>query len=167
MKKIISIFAAIAMLLGGTWAAYATDLQYMIITMNGNGNIIIPLPLANTPTLLVQGDLLEVQTTEINMGYINKNAVKHITYSDVAESQGISEHRAQGGVAVDPRVTHATVAITGLGDGAAIGLYDTAGANCNAAIARRGDAATVDMSSLPAGIYILKVNKESFKIVKK
>ena len=138
----------------------------MIITMNGNGNIRTILPLADKPTLLVQGDLLEVQTTEVNMGFINKNAVKHITYSESAEWQGIVDAKAAN-LSVSPRVTSATVTVSGLDTEADITLYNAAGKTCNAAIAREADMATVDMSALPKGIYILTINKESFKLVKK
>lgn len=166
MNRTFYILAATIMLLTSALAAHADNPQYMVITMsNGSGNMY--LPLTDNPTLLVQGDLLEVQTSELSIGYINKNAVKHITYSDVAEELGIDAVLSKGSVNVDPRVTHATVTITGLQDAASISLYNTGGANCNPAIKRLDTSATVDMSALPRGVYILKVNKESFKIVKK
>jgi hypothetical protein len=166
MKKISLLFAVNIVLLTGTLPMQADDLKYMVITMNGNGNMRTILPLADTPTLLVQGDLLEVQTAAVNMGNINKNAVKHITYSDTDEWQGIADAKVSG-VAVSPRATTATVTITGLNVEADITLYNAAGKACNAAIARQTDMAIVDMTTLPKGIYILTINKESFKLVKK
>lgn len=154
------------MILSGILATHADDLNYMVITMNGSGNIQIPLPLTEKPTLLVHGEQLEVQTDALNMGNINKSAVKHITYRAGGEWQGIADADASA-LKVSPRATSAAVTITGLKDDAIIALYNAAGAVCNTAVMRQADMATINMATLPKGIYILTINKESFKIVKK
>lgn len=157
---------ATAMGLAGVSTMQAADLKYMIITMNGGGNSHISLQLSGKPTLLVQGDLLSVENDAVSMGSINKNAVKHITYSASPELQGIADAKTTE-LSVSPRVTTASVTVTGLDQDADITLYNAAGTACNAVIDRQADIATVDMSALPKGMYILTINKESFKIVKK
>ena len=166
MNSIKSMLIGAGLLLTAIQATYAANLNYMIITMNGNNGVYISLPLSDTPTLLVYGDLLQIQTGSLNMGSINKNDVKHITYSETAMTQGINEIKMSD-ITVNPRVTHATITISGLKDGDNVSLYNAAGAACNAAVTRQGGAASVDMTAEPNGLYILTVNKESYKIIKK
>lgn len=60
-----------------------------------------------------------------------------------------------------------TVYISGLDDSARITVYSLSGAQVNTRIDRGNESAVVDFGNQPAGVYIIRANKQSFKIIKR
>ncbi len=60
-----------------------------------------------------------------------------------------------------------TVYIDGLETSARITVYSLSGAQVNARIDKGNGRAVVDFNNQPAGVYIIRANKQSFKIIKR
>lgn len=60
-----------------------------------------------------------------------------------------------------------TVYIDGLYLTARITVYSLSGAQINARIERGNERAVVDLGNQPAGVYVIRANKQSFKIIKR
>lgn len=60
-----------------------------------------------------------------------------------------------------------TVYISGLDDSARVTVYSLSGAQVNARIDRGNESAVIDFGNQPAGVYIIRANKQSFKIIKR
>lgn len=60
-----------------------------------------------------------------------------------------------------------TVYIDGLDNSVRVMVYSLSGAQVNARIDRGNERAVVDFGNQPAGVYIIKANNQSFKIIKR
>ena len=60
-----------------------------------------------------------------------------------------------------------TVWLSGIDESVPISIYDARGTMVSARVARTPDTAVIHLDELPAGLYIISVNHQSYKIQKK
>jgi hypothetical protein len=89
----------------------------------------------------------------------NKNAV-----SSGVEDIKVAEKAA---LKVYPNPAVSNVTVTAGQDITDIALFNLAGAQVSADVLVNGNQATLNVDNLPAGIYILKANDQSTKVIKK
>lgn len=159
IKYILSAFMAALCL-----QSFASNERAMVINMmNANNDIYITL--TDNPTILVNGDLLEVTSANYVIANINKNAVRDIHYEESIPSE-IKDMTAAD-LQVSPRVTHDYIVIKGLPENSQVRLYGLKGDSCPMSIKHLGSSTAVDMSTLANGMYLLDINGHTFKITKK
>ena len=141
----------------------ATDWKDMVITMNDNSISDIVLSLSETPTIEICGDSLKIMSSQVEIYTTN---IKDIHYTD-GTYNSITDLNGKSGVEVSPHITSRYVNVTGINGNSVIKVFSSNGAECKAAISRNDTSARVDVGSLSKGIYMLQVNKETIKIIKK
>ncbi|MBD5254291.1 MAG: T9SS type A sorting domain-containing protein [Barnesiella sp.] len=127
------------------------------------------------------GSQYEVTLADVNRIEIGSTALtlqsksgsgETVSYSDIdrvligAEVSAVQNIIAPDEVAVWPTVTTDLLNVTGLTAGAPVTVVDIKGATVLRTVANEG-VTTLSLSQLPAGLYIVTVNTQSVKIIKK
>lgn len=92
------------------------------------------------------------------------------TFDDVAEFQfgNPDPDVITGQISITPRIVHHgnTILIYGTRVDA-VCLYELSGRKLAACVQRQGDAVSISLQSLPAGVYIIRINNQTIKVSKK
>lgn len=83
-----------------------------------------------------------------------------------AELSGIKEIVADGSMAVWPTRVTSDINVTGATNGAPIKVYSTSGALVASSTVGADSSATIDMSGVASGVYIITVGTHSVKFIK-
>jgi hypothetical protein len=152
MKKLV--YTMLALLLSAT--ASAQSLVWSLVTDNGS-----TVPLSEVKCL-VAADAAKEFTVVLTKGD-PITGVKQITFASVVD--GIANVNS---TALKQNVTlvESVLNISNIQDGASISVFSLSGQKV-IALKASGTKATVDVSSLTPGAYILKVDKSAMKFIKR
>lgn len=129
---------------------------------------------ATTQTLLVNGEQVDKVVTR--MHFEGDNVVLHFGDEtagfDMATVMLLFDHTASGIESIEMfsfngAVTGGTLQLQGAEGDAAVEVYSLNGTAVAATVADEAGAATVDVSSLAPGVYILRAGTKSVKFVKR
>lgn len=137
-------------------AQNATDTWYMVTDTQER------IPMDNVDFLLAaDGNTYFSVITKDSKEY---DGVTRVTFSKETSS-GVDRVEAGGGLKVSPIVATSELNVTGCARGERIAVVSTTGQTCIVTKADDGNA-TVDVSSLAKGTYILMVGKQTVKFIK-
>lgn len=120
-------------------------------------------------------DRIAIESDAVTLHYQSGQAVKH-TLADIdrinigvnTAEGSIDQVLGQNEIAVWPTTVESTVNIKGAPEASAVAVYSAAGALLKSAIIKGSQTATLDLSSLQSGTYVLTIaGKHSVKIIKK
>jgi hypothetical protein len=155
MKKILFILAIIFSL--PLYADY-----HLVIEMNNSKEH--SYSLLDKPVISFENNKMVIKTTEIEISYNIADIVKYY-FSDVDDT-GIND------INEDVNKIHFTytnpdfLLIEGIAGKDEVRVYDTSGRECVVNSERNDNCIKVEFNGLPKGIYIIKVNNHSFKIIR-
>lgn len=151
MKK---LFLPIAMLACAA-TAFADNLPYMIVETTQGSKVFYEI--SKVETLRFDGEGLVDPVKQ-------DGTVTRIYFSTEAEGVNASFDGIEQSVSVSafPNPVCGTLIIKGVDDNAAFSIYDLQGRK-----AMSGEGSTIDVTELPSSTYILKVNGEALKFIKK
>ena len=111
------------------------------------------------PKVRFQNDKVLITSTVLNMEYPKENVLR-FTYkggaTGISSPSGDADYSQDGGQLV----------FHGINEGDKIAVYRVNGIRVPVAITRNGDSATLPLSVIPSGVYLLNVNGKTSKFVK-
>lgn len=127
--------------------------------------------LANKPVITFDTEKFYINTTDFSAELSNVQEFKFTTEATTPPT-GIDAVKKDNGADASSTFTFRfvdgrTVYIDGLDDSARVTVYSLSGAQVNARIERGNERAVVDLGNQPSGAYIIRANKQSFKIIKR
>ena len=117
--------------------------------------------LEEEPTITFSGDNIVIKTSSTEVTYAMET-VSYFNYEDNAATS-ISGVEVADGV----RVNGDIIAISGLPAGSKVFVYAAGGQICISEVANENGEATLNITSLARGVYIVNANNISTKITKK
>lgn len=118
--------------------------------------------LSSQPVITFDSQHLFISTDDFSAEY---DEVEKIYFTNSSTTEAENEIADD----VKPRVSIVFtdgrhVSVKGCEPSARVAVYATNGMEASAGVSRSGENIDMDFSSLPAGIYIIKINSQSFKI---
>ena len=112
------------------------------------------------PQVKFQGDKVLITSTVLDMEY-SKEDVLRFTYK--GSSLGISKPNGKANVSQE----NGQIVFHGIQPDDKIAVYTTNGIRVPARLTRSGNTATLPLSAIPAGVYLLNVNGRTSKFTKR
>lgn len=112
------------------------------------------------PQVKFQGDKVLITSTVLDMEY-PKEDVLRFTYK--GSSSGISKPNGNANVSQE----NGQIVFHGIHAGDKIAVYTAKGIRVPVRLARSGNTATLPLSAIPAGVYLLNVNGRTSKFTKR
>jgi len=137
-----------------TASTYAAETLYMTLT---DGSV-VSFQLSLKPTITFSGSVLTVTTSD--------KATQQFTLADVARYSFTASSRIDAATA-DKGIQVFDDKIVVEGNNAKVSVVSINGTVVDAQIERSGSTTVVSTQSLPAGLYIIKANNHSLKVLKK
>lgn len=161
----ILIAAALMLLPGMSRADNATvTVQYLVVTQNDGS--VTKFALADVPVVSFDGDSIVV-TAAGEVLKFDLIGVSGYAFSEEDVTTGINSTTVDGSDATKPSFKAGSAGFSGLKNGSTILVYTITGKAVTAVKADTEGNATVDLSQLPKGIYIIKTPGKSYMIVNK
>lgn len=167
MNRILKYFISLLFLLSLHAYVFASnEPSQLVVKLNDNTEKIFIL--ANKPVITFDTEKFYINTSDFSTELSNVQEF----YFQTETATGIEVVKKTDGTASSSIFTFRfvdghTVYIDGLDDSAHISVYSLSGAQVNARIDKSNDRAVVDFGNQPAGVYIIRANKQSFKIIKR
>lgn len=167
MNRILKYFISLLFLLSLHASVFASnEPSQLVVKLNDNTEKIFIL--ANKPVITFDTEKFYINTSDFSTELSNVQEF----YFKTETATGIEAVKKTDGAASSSIFTFRfidgqTVYIDGLDDSAHISVYSLSGAQVNARIDKSNDRAVVDFGNQPAGVYIIRANKQSFKIIKR
>ena len=154
MKKILSILAILFSL-----PMYA-DHHLVIETNNSKKH---SYSLEDNPVISFNNDILVIKTDKIELSYPISDIAK---YYFTKEDTGISSVNG-GANNIHFNYTNTDfLLIEGIASEDNVNVYEINGRTCHVDIVRNSNSITIELKTLPKGIYLVKVNNHSFKLIR-
>ncbi len=149
--------------LATAFGSFAADYTYTLVVNKTDGTKVNFLFESN-PVARIIGDNLEITQTTTDQTYVYPfSELVNLTF-DKEESGVESLKPGNGDVAFG--VTATTVDVYGLNASTIVNLYDSEGALRAKGVADAGGSATLDITGLPKGVYIVTAGKHTFKFIR-
>lgn len=160
MKKTIIALVAV---LAAAFGASATDYVYSVLLNRTDGSSVI-MKFADMPVAQIQGEDLKmtVTTTGESAIYPIKDIVNFTFLKQVSGINDVSDDSKT----VSFGLGSSTLDVAGLQGVVEITLYDMTGKLCARAQSDSNGAATVDISGLEKGVYIVTAGNNTFKFIR-
>jgi len=161
MNKIFFILLCM-LILGGTSASAASSEQPMVRVNLADGSQ-LEFSLAERPQLLWEGDYVYFTTKGAQPVAVEKSNFRGFSFSGASGIHSLTEIKER--VVYDKQ---GIIRIEGVDLVSAVSVYDASGRQVNQSCvsASQGNA-IVNLSMMPSGVYVIKLNKKSsFKIVR-
>ena len=138
----------------------ATGLRAQTLVLHHADGTTTDVELYTQPQVKFQDDKVVITSTVLNMEY-PKSDVLRFTYK--GSSLGVSSPAAQASVSQENGnlVFHGVKAIE------KIAVYTASGIRVPVRLTRHGDSATLPLSAIPSGVYLLSVNGRTSKFTKR
>lgn len=167
MNRIPKYFLSLLFFLSVCANVFASnEPSQLVVKLKDNSEKIFIL--ANKPVVTFDTEKLYINTSEFSTELSNvqefyfktesTTGIDVVKKTDNADSSSLFTFRF-----VDGR----TVYIDGLDNSVRVMVYSLSGAQVNARIDRGNERTVVDFGNQPAGVYIIKANNQSFKIIKR
>lgn len=167
MNRILKYFLSLLFLLSLHTSMFASnEPSQLVVKLNDNTEKIFIL--ANKPVITFDTEKFYISTSDFSTELSNVQEF----YFKTETATGIDAVKKTDGTAntasftfryVDGRTVH----IDGLDGSERIEVYSLSGAKVNARIDKGNNTAVIDFGNQPAGVYIIRANKQSFKIIKR
>ena len=154
MKKILSILAILFSL-----PMYA-DHHLVIETNNSKKH---SYSLEDNPVISFNNDILVIKTDKIELSYPISDIAK---YYFTKEDTGISSVNGDVNNIHFNYTNTDFLLIEGIASEDNVNVYEINGRTCHVNITRSNDSVIVELKNLPKGIYLVKVNNHSFKLIR-
>jgi len=141
-----------------------TTVQYLVVTQNDGS--VTKFALTDVPVVSFDGDSIEV-TAAGEVLKFDLIGVSGYTFSEEDVTTGVNSPTVDAGDTTKPSFKAGSAGFSGLKNGSTILVYTITGKAVAAVTADAEGNATVDLSQLPKGIYIIKTPGKSYKIVNK
>jgi hypothetical protein len=159
----ILMVAALMLLPAMSRADNATvTVQYLVVTQSDGS--VTKFALANVPVVSFDGDSIVVTATEEVLKF-DLIGVANYAFSEESVTTGINRATVDGSDVTKPSFKAGSAGFSGLKSGSTILVYTISGNPVTAVKADAEGNATVDLSQLSKGIYIIKTPGKSYKIV--
>ena len=149
------LYTALALTASVAFGAHAEGYRSVAIHLNDGSKTEIRL--SDDLKATFTSDQLVVHSTDKTVS-VAKNRIQSFTFSE-EEPLGVADPEAASAA---PRITGSTMTFDGLAEGTSIAVYAVSGALLHSAVA--SGSYSIDLSGLPAGVCIVKVNEVSYKI---
>ena len=154
MKKILSILAILFSL-----PMYA-DHHLVIETNNSKKH---SYSLEDNPVISFNNDILVIKTDKIELSYPISDIAK---YYFTKEDTGISSVNGDVNNIHFNYTNTDFLLIEGIASEDNVNVYEINGRTCHVNIVRNSNSITIELRTLPKGIYLVKVNNHSFKLIR-
>ena len=154
MKKILSILAILFSL-----PIYA-DHHLVIETNNSKKH---SYSLEDNPVISFNNDILVIKTDKIELSYPISDIAK---YYFTKEDTGISSVNGDVNNIHFNYTNTDFLLIEGIAEEDNVNVYEINGRTCHVNIVRNSNSITIELKTLPKGIYLVKVNNHSFKLIR-
>ena len=154
MKKILSILAILFSL-----PMYA-DHHLVIETNNSKKH---SYSLEDNPVISFNNDILVIKTDKIELSYQISDIAK---YYFTKEDTGISSVNGDVNNIHFNYTNTDFLLIEGIASEDNVNVYEINGRTCHVDIVRNSNSITIELKTLPKGIYLVKVNNHSFKLIR-
>ena len=163
MRKIKTILSIIYFLMIGTIYGYAEDKVLGIIIELTNGKK-VEYRLADNPKLAFDGTTIVVTAEGVKLEF-TPSELKNVTMGQVENvSSSIEEVAISHGSA---ELIDGVVRLSGFKAGEEVGIYSAGGIQYAKYNLATDGSLIVSLSSLPSGISIIRINKQTIKISKR
>ena len=152
MKKLLLIISLIT--IAGTATA-----QYMVVEKAGSGNEIIALD--NLRQITFDGTTVNIEQNDGARSNATMGDISRIYFSDLSSIHGIMQQtdRLVEYLSADEIAINASA-------GSTVGIYSLTGAQL-LSTRLNAQSGTISIASLPQGVYIVKANERTAKIIKR
>ena len=154
MKKTLSILAILFSL-----PMYA-DHHLVIETNNSKKH---SYSLEDNPVISFNNDILVIKTDKIELSYPISDIAK---YYFTKEDTGISSVNGDVNNIHFNYTNTDFLLIEGIASEDNVNVYEINGRTCHVDIVRNSNSITIELKTLPKGIYFVKVNNHSFKLIR-
>ena len=154
MKKILFILAIMFSL--PLYADY-----HLVIEMNDTKKH--SYSLEDNPVISFNNDILVIKTDKIELSYQISDIAK---YYFTKEDTGISSVNGDVNNIHFNYTNTDFLLIEGIASEDNVNVYEINGRTCHVDIVRNSNCITIELKTLPKGIYLVKVNNHSFKLIR-
>lgn len=155
-------FLALLCLLLSLTSIMRADTGKSLIVESKNGSTVSFL-LADLPVLTFSNRSLVVTANNQSVSFEIDNVEKYYFKSAGTDIAGVS---SQAGVRVS-YTENGNVVVEGFNQPAQVKLFSVGGIEYTDHVSMSGDKADISLSSLPKGVYIIRVNNQQIKVYKK
>ncbi|MBR5972246.1 MAG: T9SS type A sorting domain-containing protein [Paludibacteraceae bacterium] len=142
---------------------YMNAVNVLVIEVNNSTNSEVVFALKDNPKYWIEGQSLKLSSSTTSAEFPISTVVKAYFKTDLSVSLNES---ASDKISCYPNPTVEGVYITHVEKGASVMLCDMTGKVISQPISFTEDSVYIDLSNLPTGSYFVKVNQQSFKIIK-
>ncbi len=167
MNRIPRFFLSLLFFLSLSASIFASnEPSLLVVKLKDNTEKIFIL--ANKPVITFDTEMFYINTSDFSAELSNVQEF----YFKTETTTGIDEIKKDNAAGTSSPFTFRfvdgrTVYIDGLDDATRVTVYSLSGAQVNSRIDRGNERAVVDLGSQPAGVYIIRANNQSFKIIKR
>ena len=142
---------------------YANAVNVLVVEVNNPTNSEVIFALKDNPKYWIEGPMLKVSSSTTSAEFPISTVVKAYFKTDmsVSLSESVSDK-----ISCYPNPTVEGVYVTHVGKDATVILCDMTGKIISRPVSFDVDSVYIDLSNLPTGSYFVKVNQQSFKIIK-
>ncbi len=162
-RKLLTLFFLSLLSVATTHAASVASVSYFLTVHLKNGSQ-QDILLNDRPTLSVDKSSLTVSTTSVEFKISD---ISRFTFYDKASQTPSSIDEVKTSERPSVRISDTEVTFLNVGQGTHVDVFNVTGQKVLVANQAVDDNITIDWSSFPSGIYIFRINKYSFKIMKK
>lgn len=155
MKKILSILAILFSL-----PMYAD--HHLVIEINNSKKH--SYSLEDNPVISFDSKRLIIKTDKIELSYQISDIVKY--YFIKEDDTSISSINGDANNIHINYTNNDFILIEGIAEEDNVNVYEINGRTCHVNITRSNDSVIVELKNLPKGIYLVKVNNHSFKLIR-
>lgn len=186
-RNICSKFVTLGLLCFGSLTGYASAFPQFKLVLCLNTGAEYEYVLSECPTISFEGDDALICCDEVELSRYSRSALSRYYFADAVEETPSGEEFIKisdtiekplpptsiESVVADPTkvtfryVDNNTVTLEGLAAEENVRLYSVDGLLLSNGNSTSEEIYTIDLSSLPQGIYIIRTNHQSFKIRKK
>jgi hypothetical protein len=162
-RKLLTLFSLLLLSVATAYAASGISISYFLTVhlKDGSQHDIL---LDNRPTLSFDKSCLTVSTTSVEFKISD---VAKFTFYDKTNSTPSNIEEVKVSEKPSVRISDTEVTFLNVGQGTGVNVYNVSGQKVFMANRAVDNNVTIDWSSFPPGIYIFRINKYSFKIMKK
>ncbi|MDO4511714.1 MAG: T9SS type A sorting domain-containing protein [Bacteroidales bacterium] len=155
MKKIFALFLAVFALIQG---AAASGIQDNIIITTKDGST-VSYSLTSLPTASFEGTVFVFKAGDVTVNF-PVDDIDNIAFGEPTAINDVKQSH------ITFAVTATQIATSGLSAGDMVEVFSIDGKNLASARADQDGAATVNISALSQGVYVVKAGKQTYKILK-
>lgn len=143
------------------------SVKSLIVSLNNpiNGKEEMVFALSGTPKYWTQGEKLIIEGSSLK-GEIALSNVERISFAKAVPTSDVTENASEA-ITLYPNPTTEVIIIKGINASSSISMTDMEGRLLAVAKERESDAIIFNVSALPSATYLLNVDGQTFKFVKR